>query len=324
MTGIFYKFVTILKIFYAQRMKNKFHWGMLLMLVLILQLIQLSSCKKETDNQHPVITYISPYELQKFDVLDNIHIKANISDDKAIESVRIGLVNKEFVSVLPSVFVYPNSINYQLDIDYPIDDQYLETGEYYVQLRAEDGTNFKNQYQLVFISGIQREFEKVIVLTQGNFNEIRISEIDKTDNFSFLFDIYGDYSGSETNSRYQQLYIAGKDLININTYNLHSQEIAWLKETFPPVPMHNDNCLYFDEELYVSFQTNYIYGYRYNGSQVFNATVENDKSPSRLTKFNEFLLVDLQSKTGGITYLATFYLTTGAEKQRLATNYRVV
>ncbi len=88
--------------------------------------------------------------------------------------------------------------------------------------------------------------------------------------------------------------------------------------------MHNDNCLYFDEELYMSYQTNYVYGYRHNGSQLFNATMENDKSPSRLAKFNEFLLVDLQSKTGGITYLATYYLVTGAEKQRLTTNYKVV
>ncbi len=321
---LFYKFSWIFKVFNAKRMKNKFHLEMLLILIFILQLSLLTSCKKETDNQHPVITFISPYELQEFNVLDNIHIEANITDDNIIKSVKIGLVNKEFNSVLPSVFVYPNSATYKLDIEYPINDLYLETEEYYVQIRAEDGTNFKNQYQLIFVKGIPREFEKVIVLSQSNINEIKVSEIDKSDNLSPLFEINGDYRGSEINSRYQQLYIAGSDLINLNTYDIITREIIWEKEVFPPVPMHNNDCLYLDDELFVSFHTNYIYGYRHNGSQVFNATIENDKTPSRLAKFNELLLVDLQSKTGGITYLATFYLATGTEKQRLATNYKVV
>jgi hypothetical protein len=102
------------------------------------------------------------------------------------------------------------------------------------------------------------------------------------------------------------------------------KELSWQKEAFPPSPMHNSNCLYFDVDLFVSFRTTYIQGFRPNGSQMFNASVEYEFSPSRLAKFNDFLLVDLQSKTGGYTYLATFYLATGAEKQRMLTDYKVV
>lgn len=305
-------------------MRAKLHSQSLLLFILCISIIVNTACNKETDNQLPSITYISPYELQDFNVLEFIPVKANISDDKLIKSVKIGVVDKDFISVLPSQYVYPDSKDYLLDIEFPIDDIYLETGEYYTHIRAEDGTNSKNQYQLIFISGIQREFTKLLVLSEGNFNEVIISEIDKTDQLNFLFQINGDYSGSSANSRYQQLYVSGKDIININTYDLISQEIDWQIDPFPPIPMHNDDCVYFDEELYVSFQTNYINGYRFNGSQIFNTIVENDKSPSGLAKFNEFLLVDLQSKTGGITYLATYYLVTGAEKQRIATNYKVV
>lgn len=304
-------------------MNRKFHLRILI-LSLFFQVLIFTSCRKEVDTQHPVITYISPPELENFNVLDEIPIKADITDDEIITSVKVNLTNKDLVPVSQSIFVYPNSANYSLDIDFPIEDIYLESGEYYVFIRAEDGTNFKNQYQLIHITGKPKELESIIVLTEGNFNAIEISEIDNSDNLNFLFDINSDYSGSATNSRYQQLYITGKDLNNLNTYDLHSMELDWLKEVFPPVPMHNDDCMYSDKELYVSFNTTHIFGYRYDGSQIFNASVENDKSPSRLAKFNEFLLVDLQSKTGGITYLATYYLTTGAEKQRLATDYKVV
>lgn len=295
-----------------------------LLFTLFVSLFLQLSCKKDTDTQHPVITYNSPYELQDFEVLDIIPVIADISDEHIIEYVKVDLVDSEFSPVLPAVYFYPKTTNYHLDIDYPIDDAYLKSGEYYIHIKAEDGTNFKNQYQLIWINGIPRQFDKLVVLTQPDFNTIEISEIDKSDNFNFLFDIDGDYSGSEINSRYQQLYIAGKEFINLNTYDLNTLELDWFKESFPPVPMHNDDCLYFDEDLYVTFNTNYIYGFRHNGAQSYNSTVENDKSPSRLATFNEFLLVDLQSKTGGITYLSTFYLVTGAEKQRITTNYKVV
>lgn len=324
MAGKLNTYIILFVCFLAQVMKNKFHWLFVLLSVVITQSLLFTACKKETDHQHPVITYISPYELQGFNVLDNIPIEAKISDNKIITSLKVGLVDENFAPVLPFIYIYPNSANYTLDVEFPIDDPYLETGEYYVLIKAEDGTNFKNQYQLIFISGIPREFEKLLVLTQGAFNEIQISEIDKSDDFNFMFNINGDYSGSASNSRYQHLYIAGKDVINLNCYDLPTKEIEWSIEAFPPVPMHNNDCLYFDEEIYVSFQTNYIYGYLHNGSQIFNATVENDQTPSRLAKFNDFLLVDLQSKTGGMTYIATFYLATGAEKQRLVTNYKVV
>ena len=305
-------------------MKNNYSLEILLILVFILHISLLTSCKKETDTQHPVIKYISPHELQEFNVLDTISIEANITDDNIITSVKVGLVDNNFNPVLPSVFVYPNSADYKLDIEYPVNDPYLETGEYYVQVRAEDGTSFKNQYQLIFIKGIPRELDKVIVVTQGGFNKIKIFEIDKSDNLNPLFEINGDYSDSEINSRYQQLYISGRELINLTAYDLITQKSDWEKEVFPPIPMHNNDCLHFDENLFVSYHTNYIYGYRHNGSQMFNTIVENDKTPSVLARFNELLLVDLQSKTGGITYVATYYLATGAEKQRLATNYRVV
>lgn len=324
MIGLKNKLLIILKLFYARQMENNFSLRNLMILALILQLFLISSCKKVADTQLPVISYISPYELEEFNVLDNIPIKADITDDNIIESLKVGLVDSDLISVAPSIYIYPNSSSYKLDIQYSINGQYLETGEYYIHIRAEDGTNFKNQYQLIKINGIPLEFEKVIVVSKGNFNEINISEIDKADNMKYLFDFAGDYSGSEINSRYQQLYITGRSSINLNSYDLFTQELDWMKETFPPLPMHSNGCLYFQDELYISFNTNYIYGYRHNGSQVFNATVENDKTPSRLAKFNDLLLVDLQSKTGGITYIASYYLATGAQKQRLATNYKVV
>ncbi len=182
----FFQIMNLLLIKDSRTIEN--NWLVLLPAIIVC-LFFLLSCKKDLDTQHPVIVYQSPTVLQEFEVLDIISVIAEISDDRIIESVKVELVNKEFSPILPAVVLYPKSANYHLDIEYPIEDVYIESGEYYMHIRAEDGTNFKSQYQLVKIIGIPRQFEKLIVLTYQNFNKIRVSEIDKLDNLNFLFDI---------------------------------------------------------------------------------------------------------------------------------------
>ncbi len=191
-------------------------------------------------------------------------------------------------------------------------------------VRAEDGTNFKNEYQKISITGIPLELEQIIVLTAKNTNQIGVSSINQVNQINPLFDIEGDYAASVVDSRYQQLYVAGINIINLNCYSLQSFVLWWTKETAPPLPMHSENCLVYDEFLYASFDSYYIYGYRYDGSNIFSTTIEEGKRPSKIKKFNDLLLADLQSKTGGNTYIATYYTVSGSEKQRLQTNYEVV
>ncbi len=51
-----------------------YNTGWVLLFILFISLFLQLSCKKDTDTQHPVITYISPYELQNFEVLDIIPV----------------------------------------------------------------------------------------------------------------------------------------------------------------------------------------------------------------------------------------------------------
>lgn len=284
----------------------------------------MSSCKEDIDNQIPVIEISSPFEGQEYFIPDSIHVLASISDDNNVKSLQVGLVNTQFVSVIPIVYLFPESTNYELEIELPIIGNDIETGNYYVYIRAEDENNFKNKYQSIHITGVPKVLEKIIVLTYKGTTKIGVSAVDAESNVVPLFEVTGDYASSETDSKNRLLYIAGHSTFDIQTYDLDTKEIVWQRDAFPPLPVHENNCFYFDEHLYASYASYYIYGFRYNGSMVFNTTIEESKLPSRIMKFQDFLVADLQSKTGGFSYIATYYASTGVEKQRIQTNYKVV
>ena len=293
-------------------------------IIISVLLVIVLSCKKEEDTQHPVITIYSPAINRQFDVLDTILVEAAITDDIKIISVKVVLVNEEFIPVLDAFYYYPDASSYQINLNYPIDDYSLENGIYYIHIRADDGLNYKNEYQKIQINAIHREFEKILVLTRKNSNYIEVSGIDTSQNINTLFEINGDYAGSEVSSMYQQLYIAGRNQININAYNLDNYELEWKLDVIPYDPIHSFNCLYYDEYLFSSFCYLYIRGYDNYGTQIFNSWIDEFDLPARIFRHNDLILVDKQSKIGGSTYISTYYFISGVEKQKLFSTYKVV
>jgi hypothetical protein len=282
------------------------------------------SCNKESSNPIPVIVITSPFEDQAFFIPDTIHIEATISDDKSVNSLQVGLVNSDFVPVLPLIYLSPGNSNYQLTLDLPVSDIDIETGDYYIYIKAEDDKDFKNKYQAVQITGLPKVLERVIVVTHKDDDEIAVTAVDGNNSKEPLFDISSDYASSEVDSKKRQFYLAGANLTDISAYNLDTKDNEWIRVAFPPLPVHSTGCLYFSEHIYASYDSYYIYGFRYNGSQVFDTEVETGMRPSRIMKFQTFLIADLQSKTGGFSSIASYNITTGVEKNRLQITYRVV
>ncbi len=293
-------------------------------LILLIFGIAIISCNDNTGNHIPVIEITSPFEGQEYFIPDTIDVQAFISGDLVLKSVKIGLVNEQFVSVAPIIYLFPESTSYDLEIEFPIPATTIETGNYYLYIMAENDNDFKNKYQRIHINGLPRVLEKIIVLTKKDVLTIEVSSIDPELNTNLLFEINGDYASSETDSKNRQLYVAGLNTFDIQVYHLETNEIEWQKDAFPPLPVHLSDCFYFDGDLYASYSSFFIYGFRYSGVTIFNTTLLESILPSRIMKFGDYLLADLQSKTGGFTYLATYYILTGVEKQRLQTNYKVV
>ena len=97
------------------------------------------SCTKVTDEIDPQIIIESPVEFTSFNLPDTMLIKAVVSDDNNVESIKISVTDENFVTVF-GAYSYPPSGNpTNIEDELVIDDVLMESGIYYLKIRVYDG-----------------------------------------------------------------------------------------------------------------------------------------------------------------------------------------
>jgi hypothetical protein len=287
-------------------------------------LLIIASCGKEKTDLLPEITLYSPVNKQVFNVLDTIRVSGILRDDKNLTTVKVVLTGAEFNPVHKAFYFYPGSAEFILEFGYPLDNVNLAGGKHYLHVRAEDGINFRNFYQEISLVEIPQALKQVVVLTAQQGSSIQLTGIDPDDQMSALVTIEGDYVGSDIGSGNSQLYIAGKNHLNLLAFDLNNLNIAWKLPTALPFPMHRAGCLYFDEYLFASFNYDYIFGYNASGAVIFNSSVNESDAPTRVGRSGNYVLADIQKKNSEPSYIKTMFLITGKEKQRIYTSFDVI
>ncbi|MCF8368839.1 MAG: hypothetical protein K9G76_07325 [Bacteroidales bacterium] len=282
-------------------------------------------CKKTTEAPlPPVITINFPQAEQQFELPANILVEAGISATEFITSVTVSLTTKDFVVAGPAFYFYPEAKNYSLSTIYTLDDNDLETDDYYILVRAELENNFKNQYQKIHLSNNVMISSSLVILTQAPGNTINVYLQEEWGNEMYLFDISGDYSASEVSEEQNLLFVSGLVSINLNAYDLSNKSLAWKLDPIPYLPMHNFNSMYFDQYLYSSFNSQYILGFNANGAIIFDTPINDSDAPGRVYRQGDIILCDIQKKDISTTHINTYYALTGALKQQLLTSFEVV
>lgn len=287
-------------------------------------LVLLTGCVKEYPDRVPEINIYAPAKNQVFNVSDTIVVSGKVWADKMLVSIKVVLTDQNFQPVHKAFYLYPTANNFILDLFYPLDNLNLSGGKHYLQIRAEDGFNYRNFYQEVYLVELPWILKQVIVLTKPQSSVIHIQRVNSEDEVEQIASITGDYAASEISSETRQLYIAGKNTLNLVAYDLTEQTVAWQKPTVQPFPMHLDNSLYFDKILFVGFNYDHILGYNAQGSVVFNSSTEETDAPARIFRTGNFVIADFQKKNIEPSFIKTMYYTTGAEKQRVQTAFKVV
>jgi hypothetical protein len=83
-----------------------------------------------------------PIENQSVGFLDEIEVKASITDNEIIRSVQLSLISVESKNrVLRTESFQPNSTTFELSEVYEISDSLLAGGEYYFRVEAKDDDN---------------------------------------------------------------------------------------------------------------------------------------------------------------------------------------
>ncbi|MCK5839012.1 MAG: hypothetical protein KAG99_04140 [Bacteroidales bacterium] len=283
----------------------------------------LASCSKDTDSVNPVIEVLSPFQNQVFQIPAEIHVVAQVKDDINIEYIKVSLLDDSYNPVLPDIIYYPASRSFSLDLKYPVDDILLESGNYLMQIKAYDGINTTRSFINLYLDEVQKKLEKIIgIVTNGD--KIFIRSIDFT-SISTLIEFPDDYAASALNSKFQQLYFAGRNTINLQAFDIKTQTVSWEEEPMIQLPFHHPRCLSIDDKLlFVSFQKGIIRAYDHLELIKFDTPITDVAEPARIHRHEEIVIADLKERSGHRRFIMTYYFASGDRKDSLLSNVEVV
>ena len=275
------------------------------------------SCKKVTDEQDPVIIIDLPEENKNINIPDTLHIKAVVSDDNKLESIQIVITDEYFIPAFNS-YSYPVDGNpTKIEDHLVLDDILIESGIYFLKIRASDGVNTKNAYRKIYVNGVPRELNNVIIITK-NAGDIVVQSVDNTFSLNHLFTVNGSYETSEINSRHQLLYIAGSYSDHLRAFNLMNYDQEWIieGENHPPLPYFR-NLLYDDDLLFVSTSKGEIRWYNEHKVNLSSAVMDGKMVPGLCCLHGEFIVTESSEISGVHKYLLSFYLVSGSPANKL-------
>ncbi|MFT6997499.1 MAG: hypothetical protein ACJAQ4_001253 [Cryomorphaceae bacterium] len=180
------------------------HTGLAVFVVL-----SLSSCNDDEDENPPRITIEFPFENQIFLSTDTIEASAVITDNEQIISVELEILDLAFNQVAARRSYPASGSTFNFGQRFPIDAPQLQTGDYYLAFRANDGRNVGSAFVKVRIIAIPRELEGVLVLTsQSNQSYIYYCEEGENE-FELEHNFFSDAVGGGLNYRQDIFATAG-------------------------------------------------------------------------------------------------------------------
>jgi hypothetical protein len=92
--------------------------------------------------------------------------------------------------------------------------------------------------------------------------------------------------------------------------------VEWQKEKTPGLPMHNPQCLHFNELVYTTYNFNFIHGYSVSGQISYDVFIDEFDAPGTIHRHNDYILTEIQRKNAIDPFIVTTFALTGEEKQR--------
>lgn len=275
---------------------------------LIIILFFVLSCRKK-DDIPPVISIDYPTVNSQFSTIDSILLKGKITDDLKIKSYSISIVNSN-MDIVSDVYSYSGegSKSINLSNDFYYSNIYLSSGQYYLLVSANDGTNITNNYTKIILQGISTVLNKVIVSTQNN-QTTDICNID-SGNISVLFNVADEFQDVDVNSDYQQIMLLSKTG-NLFSYDANSYKLDWQKSNLNNYySVYKSKINNFNRITYVGVNFGTLKSFNKNGEviNVYNLSDEN-QIPSVIYKFKNKIFTYFYTKNTQIGRIAYFYDT---------------
>ncbi len=289
-----------------------------------LLLLILSGCRKnKSDTSAPVIVFEQPNSGASFFYQDAIPVKASVTDDRELVSIRIQITNAANQSFL-------NEINYQnagssKNINEIIfnSNLYLFSGTYYVKITANDGENESVAFREIQLNEAPKILDRVYSITQTSSDFIEIDSINTTGFHSHL-SFNALYGKGNLNSRNSNCAIA-----NSNNGNIHVLEFPELISQ-GSWPGNTSVSNYFTSSFYDENNYEYFVGsadgkvWKIRGTGIINlATSSINNDQVKLIEVTTNYIYTLTTSLIGVRYINVYHRSTGAIYHSLQVYYDI-
>lgn len=278
----------------------------------------IAGCRKKSIDPAPVITMGSPYENQSFNALDTVRISAFITDNMLVNSVKVSLYkydnNKQ---ILHSLNFSPDQKEYKLNATYPLNDLYLESGQYYFRITASDGNSGSSEYVNITINEASKVRTGAFIISSSG-NSMNISFMDNQNAVSIFKTVTSDYGHSSENLYGQFIHVMGKNTGNLIALNVSDASEEWhipFGSSFPNLffeEMHYANKL-----LYVGLTQGVIRAYNNSGVIEHAFASPQGFKPGNILHSTNHLITEQKQITGQGIQISAYYNSSNALRQQL-------
>ncbi len=240
----------------------------LLLLVLVFLCL---GCRKDRDEQPPTVRILSPQQGFSVTIPDTFTVEVEVSDDRMVRSLVIGLTDVNGVPIGPMVSVNVDARSATVVRDVIITDERIESGTYTLMARASDGTNDRKAFVSAAVQAAPLRLRAVYITPAFGSIGAVIQRIDSTGAMA-PFTTVQDLNGASVDSYSQHVLFSGSTNAPLAAIPTNTGSMGWQVGN-----LNAQSIPYFiglkrdptDGRHYFSTNDGFIRGYSGAGSQTF-------------------------------------------------------
>lgn len=227
----------------------------------------LLSCKKDKkDTQSPTITFTSPTNGQAYKMFDTIAVSARVTDNAHLSYINVTLTDANHGALQASYSVPITSLDFIFNIKYILTQFHLASGNYLMQITADDGYNTTSSYQSIYITESPTQLWGYCTVLKNATQTI--NQVDTMNSLISSISLSQPYNGMKYGAYNQQLYVNGKGVQSFQSFYLQPQTAKALTYAANATVSQQDyTCIYTDGyKPYVGFLNSDVYSFTSTGS----------------------------------------------------------
>lgn len=271
-------------------------------------------CRKEAANEKPHISILSPAGDASVSIPDTLLVTVAATDDIGLERVAIGLLDQNYIPVIPGTSVPASGTSATVTLALPITSEQLASGVYKLMATASDGSLVGRDWHDLHITAAPLRLQAVFTVTEPAPGTLSLFRTDSTGQTTVAGSWPMDFAGAAVSSSAQRVFVAGSVTGNLKALAPDGQSLVWDRPNLAPpgFPWFTSVDLCDNGYLYVGHADGTIRGFRPgDGSGGSGATMPETFHCLQSTTMGDLLLTTERHFVTGEHRVGIYYWRSG-------------